>query len=367
MPELTIGTAAARPGQIVTGWFDAVQLPSGGMDRFPVIIAQGADGPVMWLTASIHGSEHTGLIVIQRLITPDLVANLRGTLVAIPTLNPAGLRIKERNPYYLGGDPNRLFPDPVADQDHDEDRQPLPGLELAYGRLHEAIAESNASLLLDLHTAYIGSLPFAFRDPIFFHRQHGMTRSQAEALQTRVGEILDSFGFTIVNEFVSDTYVSRNLHRSVSGSVLNGIGIPAATIELGSWLHVDAHVVEACLTGLRNVMRQLGMLDGDYEPIQGIPVIRPGYPVRRHIYPHAPQSGIVHHLVRPGEQFKKGQPLVRMTDIFGQPLGEDHGLLRSEHEGFVLFWYHGVVRYQGEAIMGLAIKDKVSLVVSYPD
>jgi predicted deacylase len=385
MPSLQIGTAAARPGEIVTGWFEAVRLPTGGKDRFPVIIAQGreADGPVMWVTTGIHGPEHTGLISVHRLITPALVGGLSGTLVAIPTLSPAGLRTRDRTPYYHQGDPNRVFPQPAYDANRDKPPENRSGLEVAYARLFEAIVGSEPACLIDLHNAWIGSIPWAFRDPVFFHKERrkerheerreergksrGMSRVEAQALHERTGDLLDAFGFTIINEFVADDYVKKGLHRSVSGSALNAAGIPAFTVELGSWMHVDANVAEACAAGLRNVMRRVGMLGGEREPIEGIPVIRPGYDVRRHMTPHMPEAGIVHHLVRPGEMVGEGQPLVRITDIFGQPVGEDDGLLRSEHEGFVMGWQHGVVRYRGEAILGLAIRDDSKLVVPYPE
>jgi predicted deacylase len=369
MKGIQIGSATGQPGKIVTGWLDGVGLPTGGVDRFPVIVAQGReDGPVFWVTASIHGGEHTGLIAAQRLAIPELVRGLKGTLVVIPTLNPAGLRTKERTAYYHNGDPNRLFPEPRPRRSVEDEPQEMSGLEHAYRRVYETIEASGASYLLDLHNAQIGSLPMAFRDPVFYHRRPGagLLRSQAQALQERVGEMLDAFGFTIVNEFVSDSYVDRQLDRSVSGAVLNGLGIPAATIELGSWLHVDEHVVEACLVGLRNALRWAGLLAGDPEPLTGIPIIHSDQPMRRHLAPYAPQSGIVHHLVRPGERIEQGQPLARMTDIFGAPLGKEGGLLRSEYDGFVLAWQHGVVRYEGEAVMVLAIPDEGQIVVPYP-
>lgn len=373
MTAFTIGTAQAKRGEIVTGWFEAVELPTGDCDRFPIIIAQGrADGPTFWVTASIHGGEHSGLIAAQRLATPQLVARLRGTLIVVPTLNPAGLRTRERSPYYLNGDPNRLFPEPrrAAERpaEKKEDEGPPSALETAYRRFYEAIAATEPIALLDLHTAQIGSLPMVLRDPIFYTRGRGglRTRAEAQALHERLGSLLDAFGFTVINEFVADSYVNKALHRSVSGAVLNGLGVPAATVELGSWMHVDTGVVEACLAGLRNALRWAGMLDDTPEPIEGIPVVKPPYAVRRHQHPHAPHSGIALPLVRPGEAVQKGQPLAQMVDIFGRPLGEDDGLLRSAYEGFVIGWQHGVVRYKGEAIMALAIEDTSDLVVPYP-
>lgn len=68
------------------------------------------EGPTLWLTANIHGPELAGLPVIHRLLTADLAARLHGTLIAVPSLNPAGLRTMERLPYYSHTDPNRLWP-----------------------------------------------------------------------------------------------------------------------------------------------------------------------------------------------------------------------------------------------------------------
>jgi len=371
MPIFAIGDTTSKPGEIAYGWFDAVALPTGNVDRLPIIIAQGkdADGPVFWITTGIHGGEHTGPIVIQRFITQQLVKTLRGTLIAIPALNPAGMRIKQRSPYYLEDDPNRLFPRPGIERSKKEEK-PKSSLEIAYQHLYDAIKATKPIGLIDLHNAWYGSIPFIFRDPVLYHKRERRrpTRQQAQVLQDKTGKMIDAVGFTVVNEFSADSYISKNLHRSVSGSILNKAGIPAITIELGSWMHVDEGIVEACMAGLRNALRWAGMLpDGQYEAISGIPIVRPPYPVRRQISPYAPQAGIVHHLVRPGQTIKKGQPLVRMTNIFGQPLGEDDGLLRSKYEGFVLGWFHGIVRYQGEPIMGLAIRDESSLLVPYPE
>ena len=69
---ITIGTATAQPGQIVTGTFDGVALPTGGVDTLPIIIAQGDPaGPIFWITGSIHGNELSGLSAIHKLLGPN--------------------------------------------------------------------------------------------------------------------------------------------------------------------------------------------------------------------------------------------------------------------------------------------------------
>jgi predicted deacylase len=378
LSPLQIGSASAKPGEISTGWFDAVSLPTGSLDRFPVMIGQGisGDGPVIWITANIHGNEHSGLAAIHQLLTPDLVASLHGTVVAIPTLNPAALRVGERTAYYQNTDPNRLFPAPDLHPKPPSERlglSPTSNLELAYQNLYSAIVKTRPYCLIDLHNAWYGSIPFVFRDPVFYSRKRGSTsgagrtRMQAEALQNRVGELLEAFGFTVINEFVADSYITKKLHRSVSGSLLNKASIPAFTVELGSEMYIDPDIVGACVAGIRNILRKAGMLQDAPEPIENIPVRRLGFPVRRQMHPYAPQAGIVRFLVSPGEIISKGQPLAQLTDIFGRPLGDNNGLLNSDYEGFVIGWPHGVIRYQGEPVMVLAIKDTNGLVTPYPD
>src|SRR5215207_7835889 len=104
--KMTLGTAEAQPGTIQYGRWDAFTHPTGHVEFLPVIIAQGKeDGPTFWLTAGIHGPEHTGPAVLYRLITQELVDQLRGTIIALPALSPAGLRTNQREPYHARKDP----------------------------------------------------------------------------------------------------------------------------------------------------------------------------------------------------------------------------------------------------------------------
>jgi uncharacterized protein len=362
--KLEIGNVKGQPGQLAYGALDAVALPSGGSDSFPIVIAQGQrDGPVLWLTASIHGAEYTGILVLHQLLTTELVEHLRGAVVAVPTLNPAGLRTADRGAYYLRGqDPNRLFPAPsrrvVASPD-----SPTPALELAYQRLFERISQT-ANYLIDLHNYAIGSFPFALRDPVYYRT--GRDRPAAQQLQSTVGEMLDAFGHTVVNEFVSAEYLKKNLHRSVSGAALNTARIPAFTAELGGYLSVDPTIVSAAASGIRNVLRWAGMLDGPMEPITSVRVFLPGHAMRRTQHPFAPQSGILHYLVKAGDTLTIGDPVARLTDIYGRPCGGDEGLIRTEFDGVVLGLLQGAICYQNDPLVSLAIRDDSELIAPFP-
>src|SRR5262249_51696639 len=159
-----------------------------------------------------------------------------GTIIAVPTLNPAGLRTAQRSGYYMGGqDPNRLFP-AYSKRAAIESETPPPAMEAAYQRLFDII-RNTATYLIDLHNYSLGALSFAFRDPVYYH--HGRDRAVAQNLHTTISEMLKAFGHTIVNEYASAEYIKMNLHRSVSGAVLNTARIPAFTAELGGYMTVD--------------------------------------------------------------------------------------------------------------------------------
>ena len=107
--KIKIGETVSKPGSIQYGKWEALEHPTGHIEFLPVIIAQGEkDGPCLWLTSGIHGPEHAGPLVIYELITQALVKKMKGTIIAVPALSPAGLRTARRDPYHAQKDPNRL-------------------------------------------------------------------------------------------------------------------------------------------------------------------------------------------------------------------------------------------------------------------
>lgn len=360
---LTIGTAEAKRGEIVYGEYFLVQHPVGGADVLPVIIAQGQeDGPVFWITAGIHGIEHAGIQVIHKLITPELVGQMRGTIVAIPALNPAGLRTLNRQAYYHAGDPNRLFPDGRVPNTTDPDKAPPSALEQAYGRLFEDIKKT-ASFYFDLHCMSNGALSFIFRDRILYRKGDEASRKRAEEVSAKMDAMAQAYGHTVTADFAVEKYINEKLHRATTAAVSMLAGIPALTAELSSPYTPTPEVVNAAVAGLRNVMRWGGMLGGEMEPITGIKVVDPGFATHRRSVARVPQSCIVHHLKEPGDLVKVGDPLVEMRDAWGRSLG----VLTSEYDGFVVSRPTGILYYPGEATMLLAIRDDEPRIGEYPE
>jgi hypothetical protein len=365
--NLSLGTAIARPGSIQYGHWEAFNHPTGHTEFLPIIIAQGEEeGPCLWLTAGIHGPEHAGPAVLYRLLTQELASRLQGTIIAIPALNPAGLRTMQREPYHAEVDPNRLWPDGKPQKPYDLDKDPPSSLETAYRKLFDEMLAS-ADYLIDFHAAWTGSIPFAFRDRLLY-RSDGdaeANRAEAEALSQRQDYLLQAFGHTIVLEMPIDKLIKEDLHRSTSGALLYIGRIPAFTVELGTGYMPDPAIVAAAAAGTRNVMRQVGMLDGELEAIQEIPVIRTDYIARRCSTPRVEQACVVLHLVEAGAIVKTGDPVAEVRDVWGRPIGD--GYLRSEYDGFVIGRQHGIYYYPGAAVLAMGIPNDSPLIVPYPD
>src|SRR5438067_3881550 len=83
----TVGTAAAAPGQKVSG---TIEVPA-GVDAalsIPVVVANGAKpGPVLALVSGAHGTEYASIIALEKVIERIDPAALSGTVIVVPLLN----------------------------------------------------------------------------------------------------------------------------------------------------------------------------------------------------------------------------------------------------------------------------------------
>jgi predicted deacylase len=356
--EIRVGTATATPGETDDGWLPVTEFPTSGTERLPVTVANGTSpGPTLWVTGGVHGDEATGVAVAQdaAALARDHVAELAGAVVVVPIVSPAGLRRNERTTYYGGDDPNRYFPD----TERDDERPPGPQ-ERIDTALFEAFAGS-ADLLLDCHTAQVGSVPFVIRDRVLY----GDARDEAaaEAIAAKLERIVDSVGLPTLTEYPAAEYLGQSLQRSTAGAATNTAGIPAVTLELGGHSVVERDARRAGVAGIAAVAVEFGLLPSlpasVAEPGPTVPDAPVEFPVRRFVGPRTETAGLVRHRVQPGEAFAAGDTIAAVVD----PHGETLETVTADHDGYLLAHSEGLATYEGQPVASAAVRDDGELVV----
>jgi len=362
--EVQVGSAVSRPGSNSYGTIRVLDLPTGGHEEIPVIIVQGNEpGPIVWVTANIHGGELTGIASVHQLLRRDLATELRGTLIVLPTINPAGLQVMQRYPYYEPKDPNRVWP---GYKNPKSNGVPPSVYQQVAMQIFDAIVATNPACVLDLHNASIDSVPFTIRDRVLYPPEASVIEfNRASELAEKLDWLARAFGLSIVNESPAAKYVELALHRSVAGSIVNTAGIPSLTLELGMGMAIDPPAVEAGTMGILNVLRAYEMIDGVPDPITSVPVVDLGFQVRRDDSARAPVSGILQSVVQPGQPFTSGDLLGRIVDIYGRTI--DGGDISASADGWLIGWSNGIAKYRGQPVASLAVRDEEPLTGPQPE
>jgi predicted deacylase len=110
MTAFTIGEASVARGSRATVDLPVSTLSNHTRMSLPVHVVHGeSSGPVMFLSAAIHGDEILGVEIIRRLLAHPALGKLSGTLLAIPIVNSFGFLNHTR---YMPDrrDLNRSFP-----------------------------------------------------------------------------------------------------------------------------------------------------------------------------------------------------------------------------------------------------------------
>ncbi len=217
-------------GEIQKYWLHLVTNGIGQPIHIPVLIARGkSDGPVLGITAAIHGNEINGLFVIQRMFRKLQVEQLSGIVIGIPVVNvPSFLRKQRRFPD--GTDLNHI----------------MPGKE--NGNVSEVYAYrfvqnvvKNIDFLIDLHTASFGRINSYY------------VRADMEDEQTAALAYLQNPDIIV--------------HNPPSDGTLRGaadeMGIPAVTLEIGDPNRFQKDMVQSAYEGVQNAMVHLRMIDGE--------------------------------------------------------------------------------------------------------
>jgi predicted deacylase len=274
-----------------------------GFTTIPITVIKGSKpGPVLALTAGIHGYEYPPILALQRLQVKDLA----GTLIIVHIANmPSFLA---RTVYFSpldGKNLNRVFPG-RADGSESE--------RIAHAITTQVI--DKCDYLLDLHC---GDGNESLRPYVY------QTVTGDADFDSRIEELVAYFGF---DHIVVDRARPKDPAASLfcSNTAITR-GKPAMTVESGFLGRTDEKSTRAIVAGIENVMRYLKMIKGKPSKLKK-PVFLDPVEVLS-----SPATGILYPHVERNDKVKKGAVLAHITDFFGKKIAE----VKAPFAGVVLY------------------------------
>jgi predicted deacylase len=205
----------------------------------PVVCIKNGEGSTLLLSAGNHGDEYEGQVILRRLLHELSASDISGRVILLPALNyPAMLENARVSPLDQGN-MNRSF----------------PGIE--GGPPTAAIAHYVSSSLLPLADAGIdlhsGGATACYLPSAFL-----CTADDASMTQRNL-ELIDAFNAPVT------LVVDGRGSATGFDPVANRAGVPFISTELCGGANVDVEATAIGWRGVRNVMRHLGILDGEVE------------------------------------------------------------------------------------------------------
>lgn len=310
--SITVGNRCIQPGQRTTIDLPIARLYTHTEMNLPVHVVHGKkEGPVLFVSAAIHGDEINGVEIVRRLLKLKLLKNLKGTLIAIPIVNVFGFINRTR---YLPDkrDLNRSFP----------------------GSYSGSLASHLARL---------------FMDEIVAKCTHGIDIHSGSSHRTNLPQIRatldDPEVERLANAFGAPVIVNARLRDNSLREAVIDKGIPMLLFEGGESLRFNEHPIAVGLKGIVSVMRELGMLPAKVRKKAHHPVI-----VKATSWVRANKSGIIHSAVPLGSIVKKNQVMAFIID----PIGDNEEKVAAPFEGIVIGCLNLPLVHKGDAIFHLA-------------
>lgn len=320
MTPLIVGSATARAGAMVSGFIHVPDADDPGTD-IPVTVAAGSTpGPVLALIAGTHGSEPSPIVALQRVRAELDPAALAGTVILVQIANVPSFQHRTiyRGPWDRKN-LNRVFPG-RADGSASE--------RIAHAITTQVIDPCDG--LVDMHS---GDGNEALRPYAYWN--HLGVDAQVDA---RAREMALAFG---LDHIVIDRGRPRDPNATLfCSNTAHARGKPAVTTEAGGVGVPTADMVDLNVRGAFRVMRHLGMLPGPRELLEHPVWLEPSEVLT------SPDTGLWYPAVHPDQYVAKGALLGRLTDYFGQPIGE----VRAPLAGIVLYVVASPAMGKGEPV-----------------
>lgn len=271
-------------------------------------------GPVLLLSAALHGDEVNGVEIILRLLNRISAKRLSGTVLAIPVVNVYGFITNSR---YLPDrrDLNRSFPGSSSGS-----------LASRLAQLFTDEILSYATHVVDLHT---GGL----------HRSN-LPQIRACLDDPRNKQLADAFGAPVV--------IDAKLREGSLRAAAFKRNMPMIVFETGEALRLDRTGVLVGVRGVLAVMHSLGMIQKAPPAPNGASFRSTGSSWLR-----APASGLFRSDCHLGQLVRAGQAL----GVINDPLGDDKVPVLAPCDGIVIGRTNIPLVHQGDPLAHIAYAD----------
>jgi len=315
---ITIGDTTVQPGKSASINLPIADLYTAEALSMPVRVVCGRKaGPVLLVSAAVHGDELNGVEVIRRLLRQTKRRSINGTLLAVPIVNVHGFLDQSR---YLPDrrDLNRSFPGTSKGS---------IASRMAHIFMHELVSKANFGI--DLHTGALN--------------RSNLPQIRGNLDDERTLELARAFGTAVI--------INANIRDGSLRASAADLGIPMLIYEAGEALRFDEISIRVGVRGVLNVMRQIGMLAPKKSARTFVPVL-----ARSTSWVRAPASGIVTGRVQLGASVSKGQTLASISD----PLGDWAEPVEARIDGIVIGRSNLPLAHEGDALFNVAEFKKLS-------
>ncbi|MGN7300131.1 succinylglutamate desuccinylase/aspartoacylase family protein [Ferdinandcohnia sp. SAFN-114] len=280
-----VGEVEGVKGTVQKGFFKVGSYSDASPISLPVMIATGKqEGPTTWLQAAVHGEEYGGSASIIQLVNSLNLETLKGTVVALPVVNIPSYRAKSRTSSLDGENLNRIFPgSPNGTYSH----------QLAHVLVEEI--SKTADYFIDLHSGGIGA-------EVPFYAIYVDDQSEAAKESKR---LCKHIGVEVIWKIKGEA----GLLGAVVAQIVNK-GIPSLTVEVGGGNVTEQHIQEYT-SSMENVMKAIGMLEGDTPVLDQYTVIEDGN------FLFNKEGGLFIPACKVGDVLNEGDLIGQITNLFG--------------------------------------------------
>ena len=303
---LTVGEVTSSPGEIKSGYVIVPRGTDSPEIRLPITVINGRmEGPILALTAGIHGYEYPPILALQRLRALLDPQGIKGTVILVHVVNlPSFLK---RTIYYNPIDwknQNRVFPGKIDGTMTER---------IAFQITNEVLSQSDAHL--DLHCGDGNEDLLTY----LYYMETGKPE-----LDRKTMDLAIHFGFKVL---IHVTAGPEGLPATTCANASLSMSKPALTVECGRLGRTDEEDITALLKGCVNTLKHLNMIDGQPELI-----FDPVW-VKRTTYIRSDFEGLFYPLTKGGAHVQEGELLGYLTDFFGNVLQK----AIAPHDGIVMY------------------------------